>query len=260
MGRGVTSFESLFRLDGKSVLVAGGYGAIGEHIADLLVAAGASVALAGRSQEKADAAAARHDERASGVALDVVDEESVERGVATAAERLGGLDVVVNCASILVEEPADTLDPDDWRRVLDTNLTGAFWLSRVAARRMREAGTGGRIIHFSSTRSAVGGRRGFSAYSASKGGLNALVKQLATEWAGDGITVNAVAPGFVATEFVEGLTSDQSFQQMLLRRIPLGRFGEADEVAATAVFLATPAAGFITGQIIFVDGGVTASS
>jgi gluconate 5-dehydrogenase len=119
---------------------------------------------------------------------------------------------------------------------------------------------GGRIIHFSSTRSIAGGRRGFAAYSASKGGLNTLIKQLSTEWARHGITVNGVAPGFVATEFVEDAAADESFQRMLLSRIPMARFGEPDEMAATALFLAAPAASFITGQIIFVDGGVTASS
>ena len=114
------------------------------HITDLLVAAGASVAIGGRSQEKAEASAARHASGTIGLAVDVVDEQSVDGAVAEVVDRLGGLDVLVNCASVLVEQSADDLDPDDWRRTLETNLTGAFWLSRSAARAMREAGRGGR--------------------------------------------------------------------------------------------------------------------
>ena len=251
---------SLFRLDGKVALLAGGYGGLGEHLADALVAAGAAVAIAGRSREKAERAAARNDGSSIGVELDVVDRGSVDSAVDRIVEELGRLDIVVNCASVLVEQPAAEFSEDEWRRVVDTNLTGAFLLSQAAVRPMVAQGDGGRIVHFSSTRSIAGGRRGFAAYSASKGGLNTLVKQLATEWARHGVTVNAVAPGFVATEFVEAAASDESFRRMLLARIPAGRFGEPLEIAAAAVFLATPAASFITGQVIFVDGGVTAST
>lgn len=252
--------ESLFRLDGKTALLVGGYGGIGEHLTDLFVSSGAAVAVAGRSREKAEAAAERQDGEAIGLEIDVVDRDSIGRAVKAVVERFGGLDIVVNCASLLVEANAETFAEEAWRRVLDVNLTGAFLLSQGAALPMLERGSGGRIIHFSSTRSVAGGRRGFAAYTASKGGLNALVKQLATEWARHGITVNAVAPGFVATEFVEAAAADESFQHMLLSRIPMARFGEPVEMAATALFLAAPAASFITGQVIFVDGGVTASS
>jgi NAD(P)-dependent dehydrogenase (short-subunit alcohol dehydrogenase family) len=251
---------SLFRLDGKTALVVGGYGGIGGRLTDVFVASGAAVAVAGRSREKGEEAAARHGDRAIGLELDVIDRESITRAVTAVVERFGSLDVVVNCASLLVESRAEAFAEDDWRRVLDVNLTGAFWLSQVAAAPMLAGKRGGRIIHFSSTRSIAGGRRGFAAYSASKGGLNTLIKQLSTEWARHGITVNGVAPGFVATEFVEDAAADESFQRMLLSRIPMARFGEPDEMAATALFLAAPAASFITGQIIFVDGGVTASS
>ncbi len=251
-------YESLFRLDGKAALIAGGYGGIGQTLSAMFAAAGASVAVAGRSREKAEAVAVQHN-GAIGVELDVVDRGSVTRAVDTTLERFGSLDVVVNCASLLVEERAQTFPEDDWRRIVDVNLTGAFLLSQVAVKPMFESGRGGRIIHFSSTRSVAGGRRGFAAYSASKGGLNSLVKQLATEWAPT-VTVNAIAPGFVATEFVEAAASDESFRNMLLNRIPLARFGEPVEIAAVALFLAAPAASFITGQVVFVDGGVTASS
>jgi NAD(P)-dependent dehydrogenase (short-subunit alcohol dehydrogenase family) len=253
-------FDSLFRLDGKTALIVGGYGGIGQHLTELFVSAGAAVAVAGRSREQAEAAARRQDGEAIGLEIDVVDRESVTVGVEAVVERFGSLDVVVNCASTLVEEEAKEFAEEDWRRVVDINLTGAFWLSQAVVRPMLESGRGGRIIHFSSTRSVAGGRRGFAAYSASKGGLNSLVRQLATEWAQYGVTVNAVAPGFVTTEFVEAAAGDESFRRMLLNRIPMARFGEPLEIAAAALFLATPAASFITGQIVFVDGGVTASS
>lgn len=251
----------LFRLDGRRVLLVGGYGGIGTVTGQLFADQGAAVAVAGRSLERAEEAAAALRGRgatAAAVRLDLADRESVDAGVASARDSLGGLDAVVNLASAESAMPAETLEESEFERLLDINLTGAFRLSQAAGRLMIESGTPGRIIHFSSTRSIQGGRRGFAGYAASKGGLNMLVRQLATEWARFGITVNGVAPGFVPTGFVQG--TDDRFLTALRQRTPMGRFGAPWEMASAAVFLAGPGASFITGQIVFVDGGVTASS
>jgi gluconate 5-dehydrogenase len=261
--RRTQDLDAQFRLDGVRVVLVGGYGGIGEATTRLFARYGAEVMIAGRSEERAVALAeelAGAGSVAFGARVDIGSRESARALVSSCRSRLGGLDVLVNLAGVDLEAPAERFEEEAWRAVLEINLSGAFWLSQAAGEAMIEQGRGGRIIHYSTTRSVAGGRRGFAAYAASKAGLNGLIRQLATEWGRHRITVNGVAPGFVPTELVRDAAGDQRFVAMMLGRIPFGRFAEPLELAGATLFLASAAASFITGQVLFVDGGVTASS
>ena len=192
------------------------------------------------------------------MSFDVKERVEISRLVERTVSEYGRLDILVNCVGTHIEKPAQELTAEDWDQVHDTNLRGAFLLSQAAGRQMIKQERG-KQIHISSVRSLLGIRRGFAAYTTSKAGMNLLVKQLATEWAQYGINVNGIAPTFIRTELVRHYLEDESFYNALVGRIPLARVGDPLDIVGATVFFASPAADFITGQILFIDGGVTAS-
>lgn len=255
------AYRSLYRLDGRVALVAGGAGGIGSAVAEGLAAFGATVVVCGRTAAKAEAVAASIEAaggQAWGAGLDILDLEAVRRFIDQVVGRAGRLDILVNCVGTHKDTPAEQYAEEDWDRVLDLNLKAAFFLSQAVACVQIPRG-GGKHIHISSVRSLLGIRRGYAAYCASKAGLNLIIKQLATEWARHNITVNGIAPTFTLTELVKDYLEDPAFYNPLVARIPLGRICEPRDLAALAIYLAAPASDFITGQIVFADGCVTAS-
>ena len=244
-----------FRLDGKIALVTGASRGLGAGIADGLREAGATVV--GTSRDPESAALVAEQLGSVPVVMDVTDVSSVQAGVDRVASEFGRLDLLVNNAGLNIPQGIFDVDEASWDSVIDTNLKGSFFAAQAAARHMVEQGEGGRIINIASQAGVVGIEER-SAYGASKGGVALLTKVLAIELAQYGITVNAVAPTFVATELTRSTLEDPEWRERILSRIPLGRVGEIGDVAAAVVYLASPAASMVTGHTLLVDGGWTA--
>ncbi len=239
-------------LAGRNALVTGAASGIGRETALELARRGARVAIADRNAEGGERVAAEIGEHAKAFAVDVASRASCEELLAGVAEAFGPPHILVHSAGIGVELPFLETREEDWRRILDVNLTGTFFVAQATARRMAENGYG-RIVLLASAAGLRGGT-GRAAYGASKGGIIALTRVMAVELAPLGITVNALAPGAIETELVKKM-HDAETRRAYLSGIPADRYGTPAEVAAVAAFLASTEAGYVTGQTIGIDGG-----
>ncbi|MFK3835365.1 glucose 1-dehydrogenase [Microbacterium sp. NPDC087868] len=249
-----------FDLTGRRALVTGSSRGIGLAIARSLLEAGAHVVVHGRDAstvgETADALARDFGAGAVSTAVfDVTSEEAVIDGI-RGIEAAGPLDILVNNAGLQHREPLLEVSLENWERVIRTDLTSAFLVGRTAARAMVARGSGA-IVNICSVQTDLA-RPTIGAYTAAKGGLRNLTKAMTAEWAGSGVRVNGVAPGYIRTELTQALVDDPAFNSWVLGRTPVGRWGEPEDIGGAVVWLSSDASRFVSGQVVFVDGGMTA--
>ncbi len=254
--------SKLFDLSGKTALVTGGSRGIGLSVAKGLAEHGADVAIVARTQEQLEAAKqqiqADTDTKVWTFIFDIKNIKGIEGLFESIVSETKGVDILVNCAGTTVRGPSEEVDLKTWNDVIEINLTSVFVLSQTFCRHRRQplpaTSRGGRIINIGSL-TCHGARPTTAAYASSKGGLLMLTKTLAVEWAKYNINVNAIGPGYIATDLTEPLWSDEEFTKWVLSKTPLGRWGQPEDLVGMAVLLASKAGDFITGQIIYVDGG-----
>ncbi len=242
-----------FRLDNKVALVTGASAGIGASIAQALAEAGATVACHGNSRP-AEATAASIGGNAAAFQADLSSTEGAQQLFDKVTAKFGHIDILVNNAGTIIRHEAVDYPFEDWQRVMQINLNAVFQLSQLVGRALIERKAPGMILNIASLLSFQGGIR-VPAYAASKGAVAQLTKALANEWAPRGIQVNAIAPGYIATDNTLPLRNDETRNRQILERIPTGRWGDPEDIAATAVFLSSPAANYITGTVLNVDGG-----
>jgi NAD(P)-dependent dehydrogenase (short-subunit alcohol dehydrogenase family) len=251
-------YKEKFDLSGRVAVVTGGAGGIGLEIGRALSECGAYVILADLSETAAVEAAASLSSSAEGRRLDVTRPVEVAELAKTIAARCGGVDILVNSAGIARITPALEADDEEWRLIMDVNLNGTFWCAREFGRLMVARGKGSIINLGSMSGSIVNRPQAATAYIASKAAVHMLTKSLACEWVGSNVRVNALAPGYIATEMTLQMRARPELFGAWLRDTPMGRCGEPHEVASAALFLASDAASYVTGSVIEVDGGYTA--
>jgi gluconate 5-dehydrogenase len=251
---------SPFELAGRVALVTGSSHGIGSAIADGLARSGAAVIINGRDEARLaralESARRRIPSAAwSTCAFDVTDERAIQRAVARCESAIGPIDILVNNAGMQLRMPLTEISLHDWRSVIDTDLTSAFLVGRTVARPMIQRGRG-KIINVCSVQSELA-RPGIGAYTAAKGGLRNLTRAMAAEWSHAGLQVNGLAPGYILTEMTQPLAADPEFDTWVRNRTPARRWGRVEDLAGPAVWLASAASDFVTGQVIYVDGGMT---
>ena len=259
------SLADMFNLDGKVAIIPGGSGAIGSAIALGLCRAGAELSIVDRDGDGLAETCARMRESGSqplAVAADCTVKEDADRAVAETLERFGRVDIIINAigggaGKVLFD--AHEYPKTEWDWIMDLNVTAVVFPTQAAVRAMIEGGRGGRVVNISSVRGQLGINAGYSAYVAAKGAINSLTRQWATEWAKYGITVNAISPTFVDTPQVAMLLDDPDFKAGVVSRIPVGRVGETSDLVAPILMFCSDAASFVTGQILGIDGGLTAT-
>ena len=251
--------DKMFDLTGKVALVVGGHGGLGKAIALAMADAGADVAVASRNVEALRATVKEIESKrrkSFAVSVDVVDGKQVERMVEDVLKAFPGIDILVNAAGLAIRKPADSFPIDDWQRVMDVNTKGT-WLCCQAVGRVMIKQHSGKIINVSSVRGRYGLPAGYAAYCASKGAVDTLTRTLACEWAKHNVLVNAIAPTVVETELTKELLADVEYAKTMKARIPMGRWATTEDIVGPAIFFASDASNFVTGQILYIDGGVT---
>ena len=253
----------LFDARGKVAYLPGGYGGIGEAITWGLAMSGAKIVISGRSREKAEGFAQELKKAgfdAFGLAADVKSIAETRDAVDFVVERYGSVDILVNCVGIQREQPILEVTEEAFDEVYRVNLKSAMFLGQAVARHQIKMKKGGKQVHLLSVRAQLGLRgKGYSAYCTTKGGLVMLIRQHAMELAPHHVNVNGIAPTFVFTEMIRQEMEDKAFRDKLIERIPLGRIADPKDVVGPVLFFSTAASDFITGQILYVDGGITAS-
>ena len=251
---------NILSLEGKVAIVTGGTSGIGKAMSLGLADAGADVVSTGRHQQLVDDTAAEIEARGQKtlrLAADVCDRASLEKLLAAAVEKFGKVDILINCAGRIKRTPTLAVPDEEWAGIIDTNLTGTLRACQVFGKHMLERGYG-RIINISSLNAFVALTE-VAAYAASKAAVGSLTRSLAVEWSKKGVTVNAIAPGVFRTALNAELLDNSPRGQELLMRTPMGRFGKTEELVGAAIYLASDASSFVTGQTLVVDGGFLAS-
>ena len=253
--------SSLFDLTNKRVLITGGTHGLGMSMAKGLGQAGATLIVNGHTADKMDSAISNYKKEGldvHGYLFDVTDEAKVSSSIAQIEREVGPIDVLINNAGIIMRTPILDMTAEDFRKVIDIDLTGPFIVSKHVGKHMISRKSG-KIINICSMMSELG-RNTVTAYAAAKGGLKMLTKNMATEWAKYNIQVNGIGPGYFATDQTAPIrTNGHPFNEFIINRTPAGRWGDPDDLIGTAVFLSSAASNFINGQIIYVDGGILAT-
>lgn len=251
--------KNLFDLTGKKAIVTGGAGGIGHALSLGLAEYGADVAVTSRNKGHLDEVAnqiVKLGRKSIAVTVDVTDERSVDTMVKEVLSEFGTIDILVNAAGLAIRKSAETFPIEEWQKVMDFNARGTFLSCQAAGREMIKK-KNGRIINLSSVRGRYGLPADYVAYCSSKGAVDSITRTLACEWAKHNVLVNAVAPTVVETDLTKAALADPNFASQMKSRIPLGKWAMPEDIVGATIFFASDASSFITGQILYIDGGVT---